>query len=294
MGYLATNLAHDCESLQKTNPYQVKMKTFLTLALFLLSFNVHAQNEKKSSLELIAAIKRGDIVVAKKLLDEGANPNSTSSVGTETAINIAITRTDVPMTELLLNMKASPEALNSNPFSPLTWVASTGGGTGRKILIIRALVKAGADLNKVDTMGRTFLVQVTNENIYNVPVIDEVIRLGGDPTITNAKGATAIDIAIEHNMPATTIEYMKNYKVHQGKPMPQFGNTEGMCRVVTVKNEKDPGGLKGLFFTIDKNGCDAKNLANGVNGIFTKYDGTECSGTWKVGVLMNGECKVGY
>ena len=282
------------ESRHKANPYLVKMKTLLTLAFILLSFNLHAQNEKKSSPELIAAIKRGDIVVAKKLLDEGANPNSTSSVGTETALNLAITRTDVPMTELLLSMKASPEALNDNPFSPLTWVASTGGETGRKILIVRALVKAGADLNKVDTMGRTFLVQITNENIYNVPLIDEVIRLGGDPTITNAKGATAIDIAIEHNMPPATIEYMKNYKDHQGKPMPQFGNTEGMCRVVTVKNEKDPGGLKGLFFTIDKNGCDAKNLAIGVNGMFTKYDGTECSGTWKAGVLTSGECKVGY
>jgi ankyrin repeat protein len=291
---LAINSTADYENLKKSNLDQVKMKTLLTLALFLLSFTVHAQNEKKSSPELIAAIKRGDIVAAKKLLDEGANPNSASSVGTETAINIAITRTDVPMTELLLNMKASSEALANNPFSPLTWVASTGGETGRKILIVRALVKAGADLNKVDTLGRTFLVQITNENIYNVPVIDEVIRLGGDPTVANAKGATAIDIAIENNLPAKTIEYMKNYKDHQGKPMPQFGHTEGMCRVVAVKNEKDPGGLKGLFFSIDKNGCDAKNLANGVNGIFTKYDGAECSGTWRAGVLTDGECKVGY
>jgi ankyrin repeat protein len=270
------------------------MKKIIALALLLLSFNLHAQDEKKSSPELIAAIKRGDVVAAKKLLDEGANPNSASSVGTETAINIAITRTDVPMTELLLSMKASPEALTNNPFSPLTWVASTGGDTGRKILIVRALVKAGADLNKVDTLGRTFLAQISNSNVYLIPVIEEAIRLGGDPTISNPKGATAIDIAIENNIPATTIEYMKNYKENQGKPLQQFGNTEGMCRVVAIKNEKDPNGLKGLFFTIDKNGCDAKNLANGVNGIFTKYDGTECRGSWKAGVLTNGECKVGY
>ena len=53
-------------------------------------------------------------------------------------------------------------------------------------------------------MGRTFIVQITHENIYHVPLSDEVIRLGGDPTITNAKGATVIDIAIAHNMPAAT------------------------------------------------------------------------------------------
>lgn len=270
------------------------MKKTMALTLLLLSFSAHALDDKKSSPELIAAIKRGDIVSAKKLLDEGANPNSVSSVGTETAINIAISRSDVPMTELLLSMKASPEALNNNPFSPLTWVASTGGDTGRKILIVRALVKAGANLNNVDSMGRTFVMQVSNSNVYLIPVIEEAIRLGGDPTIANPKGANAIDIAIENNIPATTIEYMKNYKENKGKPLQQFGNTEGMCRVVAIKNEKDPNGLKGLFFTINKNGCDAKNLANGVNGIFTKYDGTECRGMWKAGVLTNGECKVGY
>lgn len=188
------------------------MKKFMTLALLLLSFSVHAQNDNKSSPELIAAVKRGDIVAAKKLLDEGANPNSASSVGTETAINIAITRTDVPMTELLLSMKASPEALDNNPFSPLAWLASSGGNTGRKILIVRALVKAGANVNSVDSMGRIFLAQLANSNDHNIPVIEEVIRLGGDPTIKNAKGANAIDIAIENNIPATTIEYMKNYK----------------------------------------------------------------------------------
>lgn len=270
------------------------MKTFMTLVLLLLSFSAHAQNDNKSSPELIAAIKRGDIVAATKLLDAGANPNSASSVGTETAINIAITRTDVPMTELLLSMKASPEALDNNPFSPLTWVASSGGNSGRKILIVRALVKAGANLNSVDSMGRTFLAQLANSNVNNIPVIEEAIRLGGDPTIKNAKGATAIDIAIENNIPVTTVEYMKNYKDNQGKPLQQFGNTAGMCRVVAIKNEKDPNGLKGMFFSIDKKGCDAKNLANGVNGIFTKYDGTECRGSWKAGVLTNGECKVGY
>ena len=45
---------------------------------------------------------------------------------------------------------------------------------------------------------------------------------------------------------------------------------------------------------ITKNGCDAKNLANGMNGIFTKYDGTEYRDSWKAGVLRNGDCKTGY
>lgn len=246
-----------------------------------------------SSPELVAAVKRGDVITAEKLLSEGANPNSTTTDGRESVINIAITRTDVPMTELLLSKKASAEALDKSPFSPLNWAMSSGANTGRKILIIRALVKAGADINKKDSIGRTPLVQLINSNLYNIPVIEEVIRLGGDPSIKNDKGATAIDLAVENNIPESTIEYMKNYKENKGKPTPRFGNTEGQCQVLAINEDKNPEGLQGLYFN-HKAGCDDKNLAQGVNGIFTKYNGTECQGMWKDGVLKRTECKTGY
>jgi len=268
------------------------MKLVKLIGLSVFAFIVSGCSEK-SSPELIAAVRRGDVAAAEKLLNDGANPNSTTTDGRETALNIAILRTDVPMTELLLRKKASVEAIDKIPFSPLNMAVSSGGGTARKILIIRALVKAGADINKKDSIGRTPLVQLVNSNVYNIPVIDEVIRLGADPTIKNEKGADAIALAVETNMPESTIQYMKNYKENKGKTMPKFGNTEGMCQVLAVGSEANPEGLKGLYFNHNA-GCVDNNLANGVNGIFTKYDGTECRGMWKAGVLKNPECKSGY
>ena len=268
------------------------MNSLRLISILIVLALVSGCNEK-SSPELIAAVKRGDVVAAEKLLNEGANPNSTTTDGRESALNIAITRTDVPMTELLLSKKASVEALDKIPFSPLNWAASSGAMTGRKILIIRALVKNGADINKKDSLGRTTLAQLINSNVYNIPVIEEVIRLGGDPSIKNEKGATAIDLAIENNIPESTIAYMKNYKENKGKPMPKFGNTEGMCQVIAINEEHNPEGLQGLYFN-HAAGCDDNNLAKGVNGIFTKYNGTECRGMWKAGVLKHAECKAGY
>jgi hypothetical protein len=250
--------------------------------------------EEKSNPELIAAIKRGDIVLVKKLLEEGANPNSISSDGIQTALSFAISNGDVPMTKLLLNMKASPEALGRHSLSPIFWIGNSAGGTGRRILIIRELLEASVDLNKWDAFGKTFLTQSMRSDLDSISIIEEAIRLGADPTIKNRNGATAIDVAIENDVPAATIDYMKSYKENRGKTMPKFGNTEGVCRVVAVQNEQDSSGLKGMYFMSDKDGCDANNLAQGYSGIFTKYDGTECRGTWKAGVMIYGGCKARF
>jgi len=150
---------------------------------------------KPSSPELVAAVNRGDVNAAEKLLKSGANPDSTNSGGKEVVLLTAISRGNVPMINLLLSFKASPESQNDQSFSPLNWAAMSGSGTGRKILIFRSLVKAGADINKKN-FGNTPIYNLSNENVYNIPVITEALRLGADPSIKNEKGATAIDRAI--------------------------------------------------------------------------------------------------
>ena len=76
--------------------------------------------------------------------------------------------------------------------------------------------------------------------------------------------------------------------------MPKVGNTEGQCKVVAAMDEKNTDGLFGLYFN-HREACSDGNLAKGVNGIFTKYDGTECRGVWKDGIQgKDGSCKNGY
>jgi len=82
---------------------------------------------------------------------------------------------------------------------------------------------------------------------------------------------------------------MKNASLLKGKPPQKFGNTEGMCKVLEIEKDSNFEGIQGLFFNHQKP-CDNDGLATGVNGIFTKYDGTECSGNWVKGILKNASC----
>jgi len=260
---------------------------------FLISFTFLAScsdSNKPSSPELIGAVNRSDYSVAEKILRDGANPDSIAGGGNQTALLTAITRMDVQMVNVLLKYKASTEAISENSFSPIDWTASSGSGTGRKIIIIRNLVKAGADINKKTFFGNTALHNLANENIYNIPVIEEAIRLGADPTIKNDKGATAIDVAIEKNLPPETIEYMKNAVVNKGKPAPKFGNTEGMCKVIAVGKNSNTDGLDGFYFKHQKPACDENAFGSGINGVYTNFEGKECSGVWSKGVLKNPLC----
>lgn len=247
---------------------------------------------KSSSPELVAAVNRGDHAAAESLLAGGANPDSTNAGGNQTVLISAITRGDVRMVDLLLKFKASPEAVGEQAVSPLNMAATSGVGTGRKVLIFRKLVKAGADINKKN-FGLTPLSGLANGNVYNIPVIAEAVRLGADPTIKNDRGGTAIELAIEKNLPSEAVEYMKNAGQHKGKPAPKFGNTEGLCKVIAIDKEDNPDGLEGLFFNHQKP-CDEEGLGTGVNGVFTRYDGTECTGTWSKGFLRNPTCKNKY
>ena len=264
--------------------------TFLKISSFILILTLASCSSKPSSPELIGAVNRSDHAAAEKVLSEGANPDSIASGGNQTALLTAITRMDVQMVNILLKYKASTEAMSENSFSPLTWTASSGSETGRKIIIIRNLVKAGADINKKTFFGNTTLHNLVNENVHNIPVIEEAIRLGADPTIKNEKGATAIDAAIEKNIPADTIEYMKNAAINKGKSPPKFGNTEGMCKVIAVGKNSNLDGMEGFFFNHQKPACDGNGLGTGVTGVYTSTEGKECNGTWSKGVLKNPSC----
>ena len=266
-----------------------KIIYFLLLGSFLFSLNGCGNN---SNPELIAAVNRGDLKSVEKMLNDGANPDSTSLDGRESALNVALKRADVPMTELLLIRNASPKKIGKISTIPFHMATSSPGNTGRQILLIRALVNAKADINEKDSMGRTPIFNLVTKVYSNFPVIEEMIRLGADPTIKNSKGVTAIDLAIENNVSETTIEYMRNYKENKGKSLTKFGNTEGMCKIIEINKEKDLEGLKGLYFSKNKE-CDENNLASGI-GEFTKYNGTVCSTRWKTGSSKDVDCRVGY
>jgi ankyrin repeat protein len=268
---------------------EMKFSHFILYGILLVVTVGCSENQNKPNPELVAAVKKKDLSRVKQLIDQGISPNSTTASGSENVLGLAILQANLPMVELLLSKKASLDSTKENIFSPLHRAAGVRGGAGKKILMIRALVRAGADINKKDHAGSNALLQLVLSKYENDFVVEEVIRLGADPYVKNENGITAIDIAVENNFLSSTIEYMKNYKENRGKSTPKSGNTEGQCKVIQVMGEKNIDGLEGLYFNSDR-GCNGDNLAEGVNGRYTKYDGTVCTGTWKAGVLKYPVC----
>ena len=260
-----------------------RLVIFLGISLSLLQAGCGG----KSSPELVAAVNRGDVVVAQKLLEEGASPDTKSSDAGITVLSSAASSGDIVMVRLLLKYKASPDAGSSKEFSPLNLVAVSGLNSGHKILIIRSLIDAGADPNK-KSFGNTLLHSLCNESPDNPPVIREAIRLGADPTVKSDGGTTAIDMATEKNIDVETLEYMRAYKAYKGKPAPKFGNSEG-CKVTQVNDSYDSDGLAGIFSTSRNSRC-MNGLADGLYGVFTFYDGRVCHGSWNHGRAKDIQC----
>jgi hypothetical protein len=71
-----------------------------------------------ASTPLQKAVKRGDIIAARTLLAEGAEPDST-------ALMTAVTKGDKPMLRLLLDAGANADSALGHGFTPLVWGRST-------------------------------------------------------------------------------------------------------------------------------------------------------------------------
>ena len=189
----------------------------------------NAESEAKKQ-QLLLTIKRGDALNVKKLLDQGADPNSADSKDVP-AIAWATFAGDPETIKLLLNTGANvrkrtnlarealllylAEGLQRNPRVDKEIViklieagadvnaSNSYHGTilNRAILhiphilpleTVKALIKAGADVNAADTWGQTPLQLATRQN--QKEVVDFLLSLGAKSSIhaKDKEGRTAL------------------------------------------------------------------------------------------------------
>ncbi|KAI1119760.1 hypothetical protein F5Y10DRAFT_291014 [Nemania abortiva] len=95
---------------------------------------------------LLAAIAKGRLAIAKRLLDRGAKVNNVAYVGRSTPLAIACGATDIPLgfIEDLIKRGAdiNPQVVRQNSRTPLHAAAETG-----KLNVAALLLKHGADVN---------------------------------------------------------------------------------------------------------------------------------------------------
>lgn len=175
---------------------------------------------------LADALASGDAADARRLLDDGANPNDATSDGT-TALHWAVNRDDLDLVARLLEAGADPASTNRYGVPPI-YLACENGSAGAVEALLRAgadpksalpegetalmtaartgdvetidlLLEAGADVNAAEGWkGQTALMWAAAEN--NAPAVERLIAAGADIGATSAGGEfTALKFAIRHD-----------------------------------------------------------------------------------------------
>ncbi|WOH03750.1 hypothetical protein DCAR_0623150 [Daucus carota subsp. sativus] len=145
-----------------------------------------AQGRSDMPVSLCFAAMRGDDSLLHTLLRRGMDPNELDSSG-RTPLHISASKGCTECVVLLLAYGANPNSKDFEGNVPL-WDAILGGHES----VIRVLVENGADISS-GNIGQ-FACFAVEQN--NLGLLKELVRYGGDVTILNNTGTTAIHMAI--------------------------------------------------------------------------------------------------
>ncbi|GAB2232518.1 hypothetical protein Droror1_Dr00011555 [Drosera rotundifolia] len=137
-------------------------------------------------LSLCFAALRGDSSLMHQLLKRGLDPNESEESG-RTALHVAASKGNQECVSLLLDYGADPNCRDGEGSVPL-WEAILGGHEGVEKLLASygATIKAGA-------VGE-FACKAAELN--NLNLLKKIVNHGGDVTLTNANGTTALHLAV--------------------------------------------------------------------------------------------------
>ncbi|XP_075522557.1 potassium channel AKT1-like [Primulina tabacum] len=158
-------------------------------------------------LSLCFAAARGDDLLLQHLLRRGMDPNELDNNGLS-ALHIAASKGSLECVLLLLDYGADPNRRDSEGNVPL-WDAILG----KHESVIKLLVDNGATLNSGDVAH--FACYAVEQN--NIQLLNEIIKFGGDVTLLNSLGTTALHTAIsEENV--EVVKFLMEKGVDIDKP----------------------------------------------------------------------------
>ncbi len=160
------------------------------------------------------------IKMIKRLLENGANPNSEHQLESKALIRAIVKGYD-EIVSLLLEYGAHPNARMTNvcPFTATGFMYAIGKGYDE---IVSLLLKYGADPNARDCDGIPALICAIHKRYDKI--VSSLLKHGANPNIKNAYG-TALIHAVEHGHSKTVsllLEYGANMEVLDSKGKTAF------------------------------------------------------------------------
>jgi ankyrin repeat protein len=128
-----------------------------------------------------------DIVQVRELLSRGADVNARDNEHGETPLILAAKFAGAGMIGLLLEAGAGVDARDDWGRSALFYAQVSSEEFG-------VLLRAGADLQARDKEGNTILMRAVS-GAASLAEVEELLRLGVDPSVQDVDGETALDIA---------------------------------------------------------------------------------------------------
>ena len=183
------------------NPINIRGESLLALVAgtysfdalrFLVESGVSVDRSGGGNMSpLFAAVKNSRYAQAEYLLKHGADPNALPdpSSGAQSLIEIAASRQDVDMMELLLIHGADPCQQCFNGAESLHISASANNPEA-----IEILVRYGADINGINFADRTPLIEAAASAKYEAAL--KLLELGADPDIRGMADKSALHMAV--------------------------------------------------------------------------------------------------
>lgn len=138
--------------------------------------------------ELLQAVKKGDNLRVKKLIQSGADVNIKDEYGNTPLVHAAIFR-HTKMVEELLDGGADVNIKGQNEYSALIRAAEYGFKE-----IVEMLIKKGADVNATNNHGTTALMFASYDG--HLEVVNMLLDNGADIDIRDDEGVNAFDCSV--------------------------------------------------------------------------------------------------
>jgi len=219
----------------------------LCAAVSILPLSARSGNDDGA---IFQAIRNNDVLLAHKLIEDGASASQARPDGTTPLMHAAL-YSNVPCMRLLMEHGADPNAANAAGATALMWSVHDP----EKVAL---LLDKGADVKARTKAGRTALLIAARQQ-GKADVIRMLLAKGADPKDKDEMGGTALMLAAE----AGDLEVVKllvekgveiNAEAHPGFGAPRFGNL--MPDFVKAHSGEPPGGPTALALAVAADNAD--------------------------------------